>query len=37
MLNQKIPMFWRNLVPVIEKKGKIIDVVRGVIPRFYLQ
>lgn len=27
MLNNKIPLFWRNYTPVIEKNGKIIDVV----------
>ncbi len=37
MLNQKIPVFWRDFVPVIEKKGKIIDVVKEVVPRVYLK
>gem|GEM_PF-6534505 len=28
MINQKIPMFWRNSLPLAEKEGKIIFVFR---------
>ena len=34
--NQKIPLFRRNLVPVIEKDWKIIDVITEVVPIFYM-
>lgn len=35
MLNEKIPLFWRNFVPVIEKNGKIVEVVKDVVPHLY--
>jgi len=28
MINQKIPIFWRNSLPLAEKEGKIIFVFR---------
>lgn len=30
-LNQKIPMFWRNFIPLVEKEGRILHMFKEVI------
>ncbi|USN55962.1 MAG: tRNA lysidine(34) synthetase TilS [Candidatus Peribacteria bacterium] len=26
-LNKKVPLFWRNFIPILEKEGKIVAVL----------